>query len=370
MKIDNILKHSHGSVLFSVLLTATLLLASCDVHQWPEPPHDPVTPDIPSIPEGEQKVTLALNLYYNTGFSYSLHTYDSKTDVLSPSSANTPSGYDNLDNLTPGTNMKVTVKVHRNNGSRTLVASESFVTQQDNGFDTSVELEVPSNNEYIVTVWSHILDNGGSAFYNDNDFNSIGLIEENFAGNTDLRDAFRGQLSLSVPEDGIVSGVVEMQRPLGKLEFIATGVNDFVAREQQGQPKSGRATPAEEYTVVISYPAYYPSSYTAIDDRLESSSTGYGYSSAITLGESSTDEMSLGFDYVMLNNVSDASVQVKVSIFDGNGVSVASTSTLTVPMQRDIHTIVRSNFFDNNASGNGGVGIDPDFDGDYNVPLP
>ena len=78
-------------------------------------------------------------------------------------------------------------------------------------------------------------------------------------------------------------------------------------------------------------------------------------------------EASLGFEYVMLNDNKDAAVQTRVDVYDLDGNQVAGSSTLTIPMRRDHHTLLRGAFL--SMDGGGGVGIDPGFNGDHNVTV-
>ena len=50
-----------------------------------------------------------------------------------------------------------------------------------------------------------------------------------------------------------------------------------------------------------------------------------------------------------------------------DGELIGSTSTINVPTMRGRNTIVRGRFLTSQATG--GVGIDPGFDGEYNIEL-
>ena len=343
------------------LFTGVSALTSCDVHQWPEPNNEPpLESEIPQQPQ-EPNVNVKLSLKYFTDFTYRYYNYDSKAGTLSESEDGDT--YDNIYNLEVGVPMKVTVKVHQDNSNRTLVLSESFIKELDENFDTDVELELPSGDNYLITVWGHLLDQNGEALYDDSDFNSIGLIKEKYTGNTEMRDAFRGRMKLSVSSEGEYNGVIDMHRPMGKLEFITTGLQDFFNNEEKNQ--GTRAVSADDYTVKISYPAYYPTHYMAMEDRLEYASQGYSFTTPLTVGNG--NETSLGFDNVMINDTEDAAVQAQIALIGKDGSQVASTGMITIPMQRDRHAVVKGNFL--TVNGNGGVGLDPDFDGDFNVPI-
>lgn len=363
---------------FLLPLFTLVMLSSCDVHQWPEPnnepaPDPPVVPDNPNEPDNPEDpdegktATVGLKLQYFTDFTYRDHLYDPKTGKVTPVSAEDGDTYDNLDNIAPGTPMKVTVKVHRDNSNKTLVSSQTFVKELDTNYDCDVDVEVPVGVDCLITVWGHLLDENEDAFYDDSDFNSISLIKNNYRGNTDMRDAYRGHLKVNAPEEGQLNDVIYMRRPMCKMEFVTTGLKEFFDNEEQRQGISSRGVSAQDYTVVISYPVFYPTSYMAMDDHLEFSSSGYSFATELSLIEDNPEEASMGFDYVLINDSSDSGVQVQVTVFHSDGTQVGSTGMITVPMQRDRHVVVRGNFLTTN--GNGGVGIDPDFEGDFNIPV-
>ena len=356
-----------------IMAGMSVIGTSCDpVHQFPEMQDEPdvpvdPTPDDPTPPEEDKTTTIGLRLQYHTDFTYRDYVYDSKSGSVKRVSDEDGDTYDNLENLKPGTPMKVTVKVHLDNSARTLVSTQTFLTELEENYDCDVEMEVPSGNDYLITVWGHLLDESGNAFYNDTDFNSIELMRESYVGNTDMRDAYRGRLKISTGEEKEIHDVIDMFRPMCKLEFVTTGLQEFLANEEQRLSFSTRGVSPGDYTVVISYPAYYPSHYMAMDDRLEYASTGYSYSTPLTMNSEDDEEASIGFDYVLINNTSDAAVQAQVTVYHSDGTQVASTGMLTIPMQRDRHVVLRGNLFTTNNSG--GVGIDPDFEGDINIPL-
>lgn len=351
---------------FLMLGTMTLFTA-CGVHQWPEPNNEATqTPPTPTPPEGEKMARVKLNLKYFTDFTYQDHLYDVKSGAVTKVGEDGDT-YDNLMYLEPRTPMKVTVKVHRDNSSQTLVLSDSFIKELDPDFDSELEIELPVGKDYYVTVWGHLLDENGSSFYDESDFNSIALLKEKYIGSTDMRDAFRGRVRLSIPDEEDVEKDVDMRRPMCKLEFVTTDLQEFLANEEKRLSMGSRAVSTSDYTVVISYPGWYPSNYMASEDRIEYADTGYKFNTKIKMESDSDTETSLGFDYVMIGNSSDVAVQAQVTVFHSDGTQVSSTGMITIPMQRDRHVVLRSTFL--TTSGSGGVGIDPDFEGDINFPI-
>lgn len=346
--------------LFATALLLTVLSAglagSCAVHQWPEL----VT---------EEPVQISLRLEYATDFYLWEHFYDPLLGTIEetypesnryPGHPGTTLMYDNLQD---GRLVYVRMEVYTVGGTVSRVASYDFTRRADGTYDCEYLLNLPEEGVYDIVVWSHLLkDEGESAFYDDSDFSRIRLSGESHAGNTDMRDAFRGRIRIDTNAGAEGGHIIPMRRPMGKFELVTTDLSEFFDRETTRRKLSTRAT-VDDYRVVISYPMYYPNSYSAPDDRLENSATGVRFDTRMTVtGES---EASLGFDYVLINDIANGGVQLRVDVYDLAGTRVAGSSMLTVPIRRDDHTLLRGAFL--TLQGDGGVGIDPSFNGDHNI---
>lgn len=355
--------------IYMALLVA--LMASCDVHQWPERqqdvpeiPTDTISPDIP-------RTTIRLSLEYETDFYVWEHRYDpvlGKVEEMYPSLEVFPDylgASSKYENIAPSGRIETWVRVFPASNSSQCVSEHTFRMDSDGmGYDRDIEVEIPDDGGvYDLVVWSHLLDTDDSGvFYETSDFNRVRLIPESYRGNTDYRDGFRGRMRIDASTEQNGRYVVYMKRPMGKFELVTTDLSEFLDRETASRRLSARAS-AEDYRVVISFPMYYPSSYSAMDDRLENASTGVSFETRMTVtGES---EASLGFEYVLLNNIMDNGVQTSVSVYRMDGTKVAGSSVFTIPMRRDYHTLLRGAFL--TMEGSGGVGIDPGFNGDHNI---
>lgn len=346
----------------SVALAALLsLLCGCDVHQWPSPEIDYLS-------------HVTLRLRYDTDFWVWKHVYDPKQNEFpvemypdsdfDPGHPGTTAVYDNT---RPSGVMDVRVAVYRSGSRSNSVAEYRFLRDVSDGYDCEVDVALEGGN-YEVVVWSHLLEDADSApFYSVSDYYMIGIIDENYVGNTDYRDGFRGRAGFDLPDLASSEGQVcevEMRRPMGKFEFETIDLSEFLDNETKRRGLSTRAT-AEEYNVVISYPYYYPNGHYVLRDDITSGS-GYRFTTGLTVtGES---EASMGFDYVFINNIPDGRVQAQVSVYDLSGNLVSNSQVITIPIRRDHHTVLRGAFLTMNSSG--GVGIDPDYDGDHNVTFP
>ena len=336
------------------LLLVAVALVGCDVHEWPEP-HATVIP---------------LSLSYETDFYVWEHNYDpvlgsveeaDPTLDIFPGYPGTSSKYNNV--LSTGV-LRIHVKAFPASDPSRCVVEQTFVREiSGSSYDTNLDLEVPEADEtYNIVIWSDLLEYPeAEPFYTTTDFSRVRIIPENYTGNTDYRDGYRGKVRVDVATLTNDRQVVSMRRPMGKFELVTTDLSEFLDHETKLQ---GQLVTPDDYRVVISFPMYYPSSYSAIDDFLENSSTGVSFETTMTV--TGTSEASLGFEYVMLNDIADGGVQVRVDVYRlKDGSHVAGSAMFTIPMRRDHHTLLRGAFF--SIEGDGGIGIDPGFNGDHNI---
>lgn len=66
-------------------------------------------------------------------------------------------------------------------------------------------------------------------------------------------------------------------------------------------------------------------------------------------------------------NGHESSVAVAMELYDPKGDLIGRTNTVNVPTKRGQNTIVRGKFLTSQTSG--GVGINPDYNGDFNIEL-
>lgn len=346
-----------------ILLGAVMMFSACDVHQWP------MREDAPDVPvEPAVIVKIPIHLTYTTDFYLWEHNYDPMKGSIEQKNPdlnifeNFPGASLKYSNIPPYGNLLVHIKAY--NEATGDVARDTTIIQPVDGtsYDSYYELELEGNTNYRLAVWSHLMENESvDPFYDYSNFNSVSLIPENYKANTDFRDGFRGTERVSAGIENASPTEIAMSRPMGKFELVSIDLSEFLIKETKRRGLSSRAR-AEEYHVVISYPMYYPSSYSLLDDRLENSSSGVSFSTTMTVNG---EEASIGFDYVMLNDIPNAGVQIRVDIYDPSYTLVSSSSTLSVPMRRDGHTLLRGTFL--TLDGNGGIGIDPSFDGEHTV---
>lgn len=343
------------------MLAATLLqLTACDVHEWP----------------GEVELTeeyFTIYLDFDTDMDEQEFFYDARSSELI-------ADYE----------MRYTLKAFpyentRNaDGTRSISRAamwEYTFTREValNDYDCKVDLQIPKG-EYSLMVWADFVKKGSYNhwFYNPDNFSEI-VLHGDHKANTDLRDAFRGTLAAHVqsPEDGRAPEeiVVDMERPLAKFTVVTTDLQEFFEREEEAARKraeargeeydEGRGINLSDYNVVFYYSGFMPCAYSMFTDKPIDSKTGVLFYSK--LEQISNTEARMGFDFVMVNGT-DASVMVTMGLLDAEGNPVSTSDEINVPLNRSKNTIVRGKFLIQEA--NGGIGIDPGFEGDHNIVIP
>ena len=343
-----------------LVVTSLALLTSCDVHEWPEP-----------TPLTEDKITIFLD--FDTDMSEQDYFYDTR-------SAELINGYE----------MRYTLKAFpyedtRNaDGTRSISRASMWehsftrpVTLND--YDCEIDLQIPKG-EYTLMVWADFVKKGTTDhwFYNPENFSEI-VLHGDHKANTDLRDAFRGIQAVEVfsllPEETPEDIVIPMQRPLAKFTVVTTDLKEFFEREEEAARKRAEARGEEydesrginlsDYQVVFYYSGFMPCAYSMFTDKPIDSKTGVLFYSK--LEQMNEDEARMGFDFVMVNGT-DASVMVTMGLLDAEGNPVSTSDEINVPLNRSVNTIVRGRFLMQEA--NGGIGIDPGFEGDHNIVIP
>ena len=365
-------------------------LSACrPVHQFPEPkdpteqpddPNNPNNPDNPDDPDEpvlppdypddpDLKVSIPLRLKYYPDFYLWEHNYDpviGKIEEANPGLEiypGHPGVSDKYSNIQESGFIETHVKVYLTTYRSYFVEDYTYLEEIKGDYDRDMTIDLYPEFSYEIGFWSHLrFDEFSNPFYDFSDFNRVSIINDNYAANTDYRDGFSGSINIITEKEYYEPIEIPMTRPMGKFELVTTDLSEFLDRETTRRNLPNRAR-ADDYRVIFSFPMYYPSSYSLMDDRLENSSTGVRFETQMVVtGES---EASLGFEYVMLNDNDDAAVQAKVDIYDTEGTHVAGSATLTIPMKRDHHTLLRGAFL--RELGEGGIGIDPSFNGDHNV---
>ena len=324
------------NVLFSKIslglltLMGLIMLASCDPHQFPD--------------KG-----LTLHLRFDTAWTHSEYSTG-----ISPATMPTRSAGE-------ATRMRYIIRFYDYAGDAAGQVSAPyrefvFYRNVTDNYDADFEITVDPGH-YRVMAWADFpaSPHNGGLYHDASDFAEVRLLTPH-TGNTDRRDAFRGFTEVKASEVTYDMGsiVINMERPMAKYEFVSLTT--------AGTSTSRANVDLSKYKVVFLYSGYMPNAYSLFTDRPVDSTTGISYEGRIK--QLSESEVSLGFDYVLVNH-EHTSITVRVGLYNGQGALLSLSKPINVPIWRSNHTIVRGRFLMENASGN--IGIDPTYDGEYNL---
>lgn len=242
-------------------------------------------------------------------------------------------------------------------------------------FDTQVD--VPSG-KWDIRIWSDNVDSRQliSPYYNADNLGAVTYADP-LVGGDKYKDAFAGVVTADIPQSNTAqletgSYVVTMKRPLTAFAFIATDLPEFIDQETRRsrneetiQGKEAAFAPAfslDNYKVRISYTGFLPSTYHIFSDKPIDSLTGVGF---FTDSRRLSDkEALLGHDFVFING-KESTMRVQLDLFHKDGSHISRVSSFDIPVKRNRCTIVRGEFLTSKATGS--TGIDPGFDGEFNI---
>lgn len=351
----------HIATALMLCVLAIFMGTSCAVHEWPEP-----------TPAG-----VILNLDFNTEMPQFM-----VLDVNGTRASRDGNDYE----------LRYTVEAYRQlsdgSWSETPHGRYTFTKEDLSDLNTTVRLDIDEGT-YRFYVWTDFVLKGTAAdyFYTTGNFRSIRLQGEH-EGDNDFRDAFVGNADLTVRRFSASQTpstvTVPMERPLAKFEFVSTDLQEFITKTMEemlrkdsgkadkpgkdsGDEGDGTKSPVvdlNKFRVVFYYSGYMPCAFNMMDNKPCDSATGVRFNSTIRAVDD--HEARLGFDYVFVNG-KESSVMVTVGLFDEEGTQLSMSNQIEVPIKRSMLTVVKGSFLMQNTGG--GVAIDPDFDGEYNIVL-
>lgn len=243
-------------------------------------------------------------------------------------------------------------------GTRQLERTETIYEDLTgtNRLQTSASLTLHAK-EYRIVVWSDIVREGdGGIYYNIDDLVSI-RYTDNYRGQTIYKDAFYASQDLDLSGYGDEWGSrvavdMELQRPMGVYELVATDVDRFLSRIGSGDI-SGTT-----FTARINYDSNLPTGFNAYDGITKHAFRYMTFRRTFSAPSEGTEDFSLVFDYVLLDGEED-DVALTLDILDEKNDVIASTS-LNVHCTRNERTVIRRPFLTSQPGD--GIGIDTDFD--------
>lgn len=220
--------------------------------------------------------------------------------------------------------------------------------------------------DYTLAVWTDYVTAGTTDdLYYDTDNLQQVACHDPYTGSTPYRDCLYGTAALDLRQyrdewNARVQVKVDMVRPLAKYELIATDVKDFLRKTKKQRADD------ETFTITFSYGFYLPTVFNVLAGKPADSRTGIAYTTPLAVPDDGKEECLIGTDFVFVNGT-ESFVSLSMEIRDGGGNVISRTTGLEVPYRRGHLTTVRARFLTNEMQG--GVDIDPDFDGNIDIDL-
>ncbi len=347
------MKRGYGHSLVRYMMAAMLVavaVAGCDVHEFPVVPEQ-----IPFVLRLDSRTQLPIHeeIYFTKQTTHTTAEHDRRYVI---------NAYRSHDGET---------------FSRKADTTIVYTTHMEDD-EISIALNLQRGDYYRFMVWSDHVAKGThrDKYYNTTDFAEITYADRAaYEGCNDFKDAFRGTVQTAVlyeqyPDGDMVEQVVnmELERPLAKFKFIATDVEDFVERELERTATKDEHVPRsvnpDDYRVVFYYTGFMPCSFNMFTNKPNDSWIGVTFDGKmVPIG---SDEMELGFDYVLVNGT-ESKITVVAEVYDKEGELLSRTKTVEVPLVRSKLTVVRGPFLTSMATGN--IGIVTEYDGDINIEI-
>lgn len=239
---------------------------------------------------------------------------------------------------------------------------------------------------YDICVWTDSYDtskpiSAGDYFYTTDDFSKMQVSTEPYIGNTERKDALCGKFRIVVKPEGAMAehlpAEVMLRRPLTAFAFISTDLREFIEEELSRREANNSTTLSEQqqapdmstfdfsgYTARLHYTVYHPILFNMFVDKPIDAALDIYFDSEIRLLEN--NEVLIGFDYFFINGENSSS-SISITIYNPQKQAISSAAPVKFHVQRNYATIIRGKFLTSKTSGS--IGIQTEFDGDFNYPL-
>ena len=258
---------------------------------------------------------------------------------------------------------------------------EHVITVDDiNIHEFEVNMEILEG-RYRIYVWGDYVEEGTEEdlHYITRDFPSISLnIPESasYKGSLESRDAYVGCTDIEVirygQEEQCIEANIEIQRPLAKFVILSSDLEEFVNKVMEAT----KSMDLNEYSAKVFYQGdestmyNAPTTFDVFGDKPVATSAGLNFTSRITEKtnpDTGAKEAQLGFDYIFVNG-SETHTRVVIVVYDKEGIQVAMSPSIKIPLKRNHVTYVRGRFLMENIKG--GVIIEAGFSGpDFNYVI-
>lgn len=333
----------------TVILLSLLAVLSCEkVHQWPEgcQPVDPTVVDASVSVSCE--IDLDIEKIITKGSAAPVYTDESAQKYL----------------------RRFLIDIYEEEQYGENIVFSTVLTQEVTDKSNLTFNAGLHTRKYKAVIWmDYILkeDNGDLYYLTLNGMSAIRTQPiASYRGCDDFKDAqtvvFPFDLTDQTEWFSHITIDIPLQRPLAKITFEATDFEEFARKE--GCPEDKYEEFAKNYLIHFSYNGYLPTGFNVLTQKLNDSQTGYRFDSTPSW-ILNTPDARMGFDYVFVNG-DQSSVTISLEVVSRkDGTVVNRADGIVVPTYRGKETVVRDKFFTKDYVP--GIGINPEFDGEFNV---
>ncbi|MEG0887443.1 MAG: hypothetical protein RSH25_03120 [Bacteroides sp.] len=220
---------------------------------------------------------------------------------------------------------------------------------------------------YTLVVWSDYVKTElpTDLYYNTENLHSIRYTQP--YRTSPYREATYGTAAINLadlPEyvwNNKISINVQMLQPLAQYQLITTDVQRFLDAIKEKYIEEG------DYETRFSYGFYFPTGFNALTGKTVHSETGVHFTLPLILPTDNSQECMIGSDYILVDNNTESFVVLLIEVITTDGKIISSTD-LEIPYKRNQLSIIKKDLITSFYS-DGGVGIDPDFDGDTLIEI-
>ena len=219
--------------------------------------------------------------------------------------------------------------------------------------------------DYQLVVWTDYVAAGSEEdlYYNTSTLVPV-INSGSYKGNTEYKDALYASQPLLLSDkrdlwNAQVHVKMEMQRPVARYELIADDVTKFLKKIAAGEVTGNK------FTVTVRYTNFFSTGWNALDGITKNALQYISYSLSIQPPAAETEELRIGLDYVFVPD-GGADIPIAVEVTDASSNLIARTYLL-LQCKADQSQTIRSNFL--TADPSGGVGFDPDYDGNIDQDI-
>lgn len=233
------------------------------------------------------------------------------------------------------------------------------------GQDVNIDIKVAPK-AYRVLMWVDCQSTDGGRYITERLY-SI-KIAQPLEANSDLHNAFYACKKVDLrPYEGqqfaAIAECFDLHRPFARYEFVTQDLSQYITKAAtKNESPSAVDINLENYYTIITYSGYYPSGFNASTGSPNDAISGVSYRAEFT--NITAESATIALDYVITNHA-PSSVVVNVEIFDADDNQITGSYGITIPYEHNSSTRIFGNFM--TTSHGSGVGINPDYDGEYNI---